>query len=245
MVFMGSKRRYANHIVPILQAEIDRLGAKLYIEPFVGGANIIDKIQCEHKIGYDRSDTLIALLQLAAEDFSKIPTDGSREMWDKGKGYVKDGIMPDDMSLADIGAIEFFASFSNGGFPRGYAKNSDTRNYYKEAYRNMREQAPQLKGIEFKCQNYWDLDPNIKGTVIYCDPPYINTKIYGYANQPQMDYNHFWNWVRELSKNNSVYVSEQIGPDDFDIIWEQDTKRTTNKTNDFKAVEKLFKYHNS
>jgi len=72
-------------------------------------------------------------------------------MWDKGKGYVKDGIMPNDMSLADIGAIEFFASFSNGGFPRGYAKNSDTRNYYKEAYRNMREQDPQLKGIEFKC----------------------------------------------------------------------------------------------
>ena len=129
---MGSKRRYANHIVPILQAENDRLDAKLYIEPFVGGANIIDKIQCEHRIGYDRSDTLIALLQLAAEDFSKIPTDGSREMWDKGKGYVKDGIMPDNMSLADIGAIEFFASFSNGGFPRGYAKNSDTRNYYKE-----------------------------------------------------------------------------------------------------------------
>jgi hypothetical protein len=60
-------------------------------------------------------------------------------MWDKGKAYVKDGIMPDDMSLADIGAIEFFASYSNGGFPRGYANNTSTRNYYKEARENLRQ----------------------------------------------------------------------------------------------------------
>ena len=242
MVFMGSKRKYADHIVPVLQAEIDRIGADTYIEPFVGGANIIDKISCEHRIGYDRSDTLIALLQAAAEDFSQIPEDGSRAMWDEGKAYVKDGITPTTMSLADIGAIEFFASYSNGGFPRGYAKNSDTRNYYKEAYRNMREQAPRLKGIEFKCQNYWELDPDITGAVIYCDPPYANTKIYGYANQPKMDYNHFWDWVREISKKNSVFVSEQIAPEDFEILWQQDATRTTNKTNDFKAIERLYKW---
>jgi hypothetical protein len=47
--------------------------------------------------------------------------------------------MPEDMSLADIGAMEFFASFCNGGFPRGYAKNTTTRNYYQEAYRNAKE----------------------------------------------------------------------------------------------------------
>ena len=163
-------------------------------------------------------------------------------MWDKGKGYVKDGVMPEDMSLADIGAMEFFASFSNGGFPRGYAKNSDTRNYFKEAYRNMEAQAPNLKGIEFYCQDYLDLDENISGALIYNDPPYANTKFYGYANQPKMNYNDFWDWVRKISKNNIVYTSEQTAPDDFEIVWEQDVVRTTNKENNFKAVEKLFKY---
>lgn len=120
-------------------------------------ANVIDKIKCQNRIGYDRSDTLIALLNLAEKDFSRVLKDGNRELWDKGKGYVKDGIMPEDMSLADIGAMEFFASFSNGGFPRGYAKNTDGRNYFKEAYRNMEAQAPQLKGIIFECQNYDEL----------------------------------------------------------------------------------------
>lgn len=241
MVYMGSKNKISHYIVPILQKAIDDNNIKTYIEPFVGGANIIDKIQCEKRIGYDRSDTLIALLSLAATDFDKVLKDGNRELWDKGKGYVKDGIMPEDMSLADIGAMEFFASYSNGGFPRGYAKNTKERNYFNEAYRNLEKQAPSLKDIEFGCQNYWELEP-VSNAVIYVDPPYQGTKFYGYANQPKMDYEHFWNWCREISKNNFVFISEQQAPEDFEIIWEKDVKRTTNKENNFKATEKLFRY---
>ena len=240
MVYMGSKAKYAEYIVPILQKTINENNVDTYIECFVGGANVIDKIKCENRFGYDRSDTLIALLSLAAEDFDKVLKDGNRELWDKGKAYVKDGIMPDDMTLAEIGAMEFFASFSNGGFPRGYAKNTTTRNYFQEAYRNMEKQAPNLKGINFKAQNYWELEP-VKGAVIYLDPPYQNTKHYGYANQTKMDYDKFWNWVREISKDNYVFVSEQTAPDDFEAIWTQNVKRTNGKDNNFKAVEKLFK----
>lgn len=239
MVYMGSKNRYAPYIIPILQKTIDEHNVDTYIECFVGGANIIDKVQCKNRYGYDRSDTLIALLTQMSENFDGVLKDGNRELWDKGKGYVKDGIMPDDMSLAEIGAMEFFASYCNGGFPRGYAKNTATRNYFKEAYRNAEAQAPNLKGIKFGCQNYWELAAPANA-VIYLDPPYAGTKIYGYANQPKMDYEHFWQWVRDISKDNYVFTSEQTAPDDFEVVWEQEVKRTTNKTNDFKAVEKLF-----
>jgi DNA adenine methylase len=242
MVYMGSKAKYAKYIVPILQKCIDENSVTIYIEPFVGGANIIDKIKCKNRYGFDRSDTLIALLNTAANDFDNVMKDGNREKWDKGKGYVKDGIMPKDMTLAEIGAMEFFASYCNGGFPRGYAKNTDTRNYYNEAYRNMEKQAPNLKGISFKCQNYWELDKDVKRAVIYCDPPYQNTKFYGYAKEPKMDYEKFWNWIRELSKENFVFVSEQTAPEDFKAIWTQEVKRTTNKENNFKAVEHLYIY---
>lgn len=242
MVYMGSKAKYAGSIVPIIQKYIDDTHATTYIEPFVGGANIIDKIKCDERYGFDNCDTLIALLQTAADDFDKVMKSGSRELWDKGKAYRKDGIMPEDMTLAEIGAMEFFASYCNGGFPRGYAKNTATRDYYNEAYRNMEKQAPNLKGIHFNCQNYWELNPDLAGAVIYCDPPYQGTKQYGYKNAPQMDYEHFWNWVRFMSAHNIVLVSEQSAPDDFEIIWEKPTVlRTTNKTNDFKATEKLFK----
>jgi site-specific DNA-adenine methylase len=238
---MGSKARYSKFIVPILQKVIDENNITTYIECFVGGCNIIDKIQCENKFGYDRSDTLIALLQAAQTGMQNVLADGNRELWDKGKGYVKDGVMPEDMTLAEIGAMEFFASYCNGGFPRGYAKNTETRNYFAEARRNLEAQAPNLEGIIFKCQEYQDLEP-VSGAVIYLDPPYQNTKTYGYANQKQMDYTHFWDWVRELSKDNYVFISEQSAPDDFEVVWEQEVTRTTNKENNFKAVEKLFKY---
>ena len=241
MVYMGSKAKYVQYIVPILQKVIDDRGINLYIEPFVGGANVIDKVKCERRIGYDRSDTLIALLCQARDDFSKVLADGNRELWDKGKGYVKDGVMPEDMTLAEIGAMEFFASFSNGGFPRGYAKNAAGRNYFKEARANMEKQAPNLKGIEFYQSNYYNLS-GFKGAVIYCDPPYANTKYYGYANQEKIDYTRFWNWALEMSKENYVFVSEQIAPDDFEIIWEMEAKRTNGKDNNFKAIERLFRY---
>lgn len=241
MVYMGSKSKYTQYIVPILQKVINDRGISLYIEPFVGGANVIDKVKCERRIGYDRSDTLIALLCQARDDFSQVLADGNRELWDKGKGYVKDGVMPDDMSLAEIGAMEFFASFSNRGYPGGYAKNTANRNYFKEARSNLEKQAPNLKGIEFYQSNYYNLC-DIKGAVIYCDPPYANTKQYGYASQEKMDYIRFWNWVRELSKDNYVFVSEQVAPEDFEIIWEAEVKRTVGKDNNFKATEKLFRY---
>ena len=240
MVYMGSKSRFAKDIVSILQKTIDDNNVNTYIECFVGGANIIDKIKCEKRYGYDRSDTLIALLRTATEDWDKVLKTPSRELWDKGKGYVKDGIMPEDMSLSDIGAMEFFASYSAGGYPRGYVKSTPQADYFKRRYNNLMKQVPSLKGVIFNCQNYWELQP-VKGAVIYLDPPYANTKKYGYANQPDMDYEHFWNWVRELSKDNFVYISEQVAPDDFEIIWEKEARRLTNKSNDFMGVERLFK----
>lgn len=241
MVYMGSKSKYAQYIAPILQKIINDRGVSLYIEPFVGGANMIDKIKCERRIGYDRSDTLIALLIQARDDFSEVLADGSRELWDKGKGYVKDGVMPDDMTLAEIGAMEFFASFSSRGFPGGYANNMAGHDYFHERRKNLEKQAPGLKGIEFYQGNYYDLEFP-KGAVIYCDPPYAGTKHYGYAKQEKMDYERFWNWVRELSKDNYVFVSEQSAPEDFDVIWEMEARRTNGADNNYKATEKLFRY---
>lgn len=235
---MGSKNKYSKYIVPILQDYIDKNNIDTYIEPFVGGANIIDKIKCKNKYGYDSCDYLIALLQQAEKDFDKIPKDGNREMWDKGKEYAKNNIMPNDMTLMEIGAIGFFSSYSAGGYPRGYVNNSKERNYYKEKYDNLKKQAPNLKGIVFKAQKYNELK-SVKNAVIYCDPPYQNTTSYSYKKD-KMDYENFWNWVREISKDNHVFVSEQNAPDDFTCIWEQEVNRQTSKNNKFKATEKLF-----
>lgn len=67
MKYVGSKARIAKHIVPIIQQQIDSKNCSLYIEPFVGGANILTYIQCATKIGVDINLPLIALLRHVTE----------------------------------------------------------------------------------------------------------------------------------------------------------------------------------
>ena len=61
MKYMGGKSKIAKEIVPIIQRHIEARGTGKYIEPFVGGANIIDKVECESRVGLDINRYLIAL----------------------------------------------------------------------------------------------------------------------------------------------------------------------------------------
>ena len=85
MKYMGSKQRLSKYIVPIIQNEINTNGSEYYLEPFVGGANIIDKIQCKNKIGYDINKYLIALLKQTQTDISVFPKTITEEEYYKRK----------------------------------------------------------------------------------------------------------------------------------------------------------------
>ena len=58
MKYMGSKRRIAKEILPIILK--NRKQGQYYVEPFVGGCNIIDKVD-GNRIGNDINKYLIAL----------------------------------------------------------------------------------------------------------------------------------------------------------------------------------------
>ena len=58
MKYMGSKNRIAKEILPIMLKE---RGQRTWVEPFVGGANMIDKVQGE-RIGADLNEYVIAYL---------------------------------------------------------------------------------------------------------------------------------------------------------------------------------------
>lgn len=61
MKYVGSKNRISKYIAPILQKCIDDNDIKVYYEPFVGGANMIDKIRCKNRIGNDAHRELISM----------------------------------------------------------------------------------------------------------------------------------------------------------------------------------------
>lgn len=80
MKYIGSKRRLANRILPHIQHAIDATGFSLYLEPFVGGANVIDKVAAPYKIGADNQRYLVALLRAAGGGYDASRHDNPRRI---------------------------------------------------------------------------------------------------------------------------------------------------------------------
>lgn len=247
MKYMGSKSRIAKDIVPILQKCIDVTGSHYYIEPFVGGANIIDKINCDYKYGYDNNRYLIALLK-HVQDGGKLSEDVSREMFND----VKKNKLNYEPWL--VGCVAYLASYCAKGFGGGYARPNEKtgRNFYQEAKRNLEKQTTKLlpkkigavdKGLCFVWGDYKDIPDGFSPQVIYCDPPYANSQQY---SKEKFDSENFWNWVREKSwMGHYVFVSEREAPEDFECIWEGKVQQMLNNTaRTENCSEKLFIWKN-
>ena len=117
MKYMGSKSRIAKSIVPIIQDYINKNDIRHYLEPFVGGANVIDKIQCPEKIGMDKSKYLIALLN-RVKSGAPLLDSVSRETYSDCRSHQLDGAYEDWY----VGNIGFLASYNGRWFDGGYAK---------------------------------------------------------------------------------------------------------------------------
>lgn len=121
MKYMGSKSRIAKYIVPILQECIDSNNVTTYIEPFVGGGNIIDKIRCQERIGSDINPYLIALLKRVQEE-KPLLNEVSKDTYSLVKDAWKDGTDKDKYEQWYVGNIGFLASYNGKWFDGGYAK---------------------------------------------------------------------------------------------------------------------------
>lgn len=233
MIYMGSKNRLAKDLVPIIQSYITD-ETITYVEPFVGGGNVIDKVNCKSRIGYDINKYIISVL-VGLRDGIVPPKEVSKEQYIDIKNN-KDQY-PDFL----VGYVGFELSFGSKWFG-GYVKRCDKKKHGDiYSYNHCIKQAPNLKDIQFECLDFRELK-NLHGCVIYCDPPYKNTTNYSVKDFP---YEDFYNWCREMSKDNIVLISEYDMPDDFKCIWKKEMKVTLSsqrKTNDEKdsRVEKLF-----
>lgn len=232
MKYMGSKSRISKYIVPIIQKYIDENGIKTYIEPFVGGANVIDKVRCDTRIGVDNNEYLIALYKSLQNGWNIRSVDMSKELYQS----VKDN---KDCHPKQVVALAGLLATYNAKWFGGYAgtivtKTGVVRNYYDEAVRNITKQVPLIKDVEFKRDTYSNLNP--VNSVVYCDPPYFGTTEY----KDKIDYDDYWNWVRKISTNNIVLCSEYNAPEDFECVWSMETTITLNHSDRSNATEKLF-----
>ena len=237
--YMGSKARIAKNISPIINQAIQNTESKIYIEPFVGGANMIEHIKCESKIGLDNNKYLIEFWNELQNGWN--PLDNiqmTKELYDDVKTN-KDNYFPCVVALTGLCAT-YNAKWFGGYAGIVHTKANTERNYYNESVRNVLKQINQLKDVRFKTMDYKDIESQVNAT-IYCDPPYQGTTKY----QNEFNHEEFWEWVRKMSQDNNVFVSEYNAPDDFECIWQKELTTTLDKNSRSKSVEKLFIYKKS
>jgi len=188
MKYLGSKNRIAKHILPIILR--DRIDGQYYVEPFVGGANMIDKVD-GNRIGGDINEYLIALLNKMMSPKFEPP-----EIDEVEYNIIKNNI--DKYPKWVVGYAAFQLSFGSMWFNACRRDKQGKRNYCKEARNNITKQSKNLKGITFVNSSYEKLDIP-KNSIIYCDPPYQNTVKY----KDVIDYDVFWQWCRDMNKQKS------------------------------------------
>lgn len=233
MKYMGSKNRIAKHILPIMLAEAEKNNITTWVEPFVGGANMIDKVTESYtRIGYDLNGHVIqALLDIRdkVQELPEIFTCDDRKYWKLQQPTTL-------KSWACI--VTSFGADLNGGYSR--EAGSDDTTFCGYGKRNALKQSPKIQSVEFICSSYKDV--KVENALIYCDPPYQGTT--GYKTGA-FQHEEFFQWCRDMkAKGNIVFVSEYNAPDDFEVVWQGEIKTnfsSQRKEATHKAVEKLFK----
>ena len=231
MVYMGSKNRIAKELIPIITQHLQP--NQWYVEPFVGGANMIDKIEHPYKLGADNNKYLIALLE-AVQNGQELPEYITKDEYISVKTN-KDNYP--DWYVGFVGLVCSFRGVFFGSYVRNdvLKKSGRVEHYQKEQINNILKQSTKISDVVFKCSSYDALDIPAN-SVIYCDPPYNGTTKY----KDSFDSDAFWQWCRDKAKEgHTVYVSEYNAPEDFKCIWEKQINSNLGGRSKV-AKEKLF-----
>lgn len=204
---------------------------RAYVEPFVGGASVIQYIKCNLRVAYDANEALITMWEAVCNGW-KPPTDISEEEY----AALRQADDPKNPMTAFAG---FGCSFAGKWFG-GYAR-SPSRNYAANACHSIAKKAKGLGGVIWGCTDYRDT-AYYSNAVVYCDPPYVNTT--GYGAVGTFDTAAFWEFVREMEADGMcVFVSEYTAPGDFESVLEIPTKLDIRSKSGMKEprIEKLFR----
>ena len=230
MKYMGSKRRIAKDILPIILK--DRKDGQYFYDLFCGGGNLLEKVD-GNRVANDNNEYLIELFKYMQTDNFNLPFVGEIEyknIQNNKKNYPK----------WLVGYVGFQLSFG-AKFFGGYRRDkAGIRNYENEAQQNLKAQQNLIKDVEFVCGSY-DKVKLEQNSIIYCDIPYKNSTKYNTSKN--FDYDKFYDWCIEKHKEgHKVFISEYEMPQDrFECIWSKEiTSSLTKDTGSKKGIEKLF-----
>lgn len=235
MRYFGGKYNISKWVVSV--CERYRREGQPWVEPFVGGGNVIFRAT-GRRIGSDINKYVIALLS-AVRDGWDPPSELTEDEYKFLKKKARSKEVVDFELAALIGFAGTCCSFAGRWF-EGYARGGSGRNYALEGRRQLLRVRDRLKGVEFKACCYRDLDIPEK-SLIYCDPPYKGTK--GFGVDKSFDSQEFYEWCRaKAMEGHTVLISEYNAPEDFICVAEKVKTigvRTKDNGNEVR-VERIF-----
>jgi DNA adenine methylase len=127
-----------------------------------------------------------------------------------------------------IGHAYGFGGIYFGAFRSNYHKYKDN----KTSAKNVTKIAKELSSVKFYQPCKYTKFSNLKGHVIYCDPPYAKYNRYydEKMNRRVFDTEKFWDWCRKMSKDNIVFISEYKAPSDFEVLFNKSKTHNYGKT---------------
>jgi len=246
MQYIGGKHRIASKILPFIIK--GRKPGQPYIEPFVGGANVIWRRELlgGPRVGADANPYLIAFWKAAQKGW--VPRDFTRDEYEKVKASGGAGLPPEQ--------VFWYATahcISRKWFDTYWERDTASPRYYGlgfagEFWRSVARQLPFLGSVKFVHSDYRALGYP-KNSIVYCDPPYAgSTDPSSYANG--LNHGEFWEFYSRLSRHCRVFVSERRAPEDWLEIWGREIQISCNQLNSkgrasARAAEKLFVHRDS
>lgn len=212
MRYLGGKHKIGYLIARLLNNQLnnrampDGIVRMNYVEPFVGGANVIKLIRKDvERIGSDICEPLIDLYKFVAEGRAhELPNSISEEEWRKAK-LLKD--VQDNSGIPNylLAFIGFGASFSGMWF-KSYARDNHAHNYHAEARSSLIKSTKWMSKIFWQSGNYYDINYP-KNSIIYCDPPYEGTsQVYDAIKFNRVE---FYRWSLAMAdRGHLIYISE-------------------------------------
>jgi DNA adenine methylase len=244
--YHGGKQRIGREIATIIH-EVSTMmerdyGFKIkgYCEPFCGMLGVyqhIPELFASHrpKLQYKAGDTNESVIKMWKEaQKGWIPPSSTlltKKNYDKLKNSTK--------ASADKGFVGHMCTF-RGIYFGGYFNHKKSK--IKTNSDNVIRISNIIKNVKLSSCVYTRFS-DLRGYVIYCDPPYNNSEQRYYnESSKKREFNNFefWNWCREISRYNLVFVSEYNAPSDFVRLWSKTSLITGIGKGSCKRIESLF-----
>ena len=268
--YVGSKKKVSKNIVEIIKQNFgaDKTvydvfggGGAITAELMINGIDVVyndlDKTITDmfnRVLSQDRE--WIKTLIVSRDEFLTIRSKENKTVDDELKLLVNSfgNNRKDYLYAKDISDIKYNLAvdiIKKDNVFSGY-KQTET---YKSFLKNNHEQLEQLEQLE-RLQQLASLQQlerlpktinkdykyfsNVKNSILYLDPPYENTETGPYKSQ--IDYQEFYDWAYEMSKNNVVLLSSyEVSGDGFECVYEFKNARSSFSGGmTGKRTEKLF-----